>query len=84
MDPVVSDQQPVERTIGRRTPAPIGMPPTPEARAAWTAMAAYRTRAPKGVFIYRSHAAMAHDRERWAAEAIAVRVLLLQRSKLQL
>lgn len=74
MDPGVSDQQPIARTVGRRTQPPVGVPPTPEARAAWNAMAAYRTRAPKGVFSYRSHAEMASDRDRWTTEAIVARI----------
>jgi len=69
----VSDQQPIARTVGRRTPPPVGVAPTREARAAWQAMAAYRTHAPKGVFVYRSHAEMTRDRERWTAEAVAAR-----------
>jgi hypothetical protein len=36
-------------------------------------MAAYRTRAPKGVFAYDSHDQMTRDRERWEAEAVAGR-----------
>ncbi len=67
------DQQPIAKTVGRRVPPPVGAPPTAEARAAWTAMAAYRTRAPKGVFSYDSHDQMTRDRERWEAEAVARR-----------
>ena len=74
MDPALSDQQPIARTVGRRTPPPIGAPPTLEARAAWNALAAYRTRAPKGVFVYRSHEEMARDRDRWTTEAIVERI----------
>jgi hypothetical protein len=70
------DQQPIARTVGHRTPPPVGTPPTAEARAAWSAMAAYQTRAPKGVFIYESHEEMSRDRERWAAEALANRALV--------
>ncbi len=33
-------------------------------------MAAYRTRVPKGVFIYASHDEMTRDRERWESEAV--------------
>jgi hypothetical protein len=65
------DQQPIARVVGRRKPPPVGCPPSPEARAAWNAMAGYLTRAPKGVFVYRSHNDMARDRERWVAEAMA-------------
>jgi len=51
----------------------LGAPPSAEARAAWNALANYRTRAPKGVFIYASHEEMNSDRERWAAEAVVER-----------
>jgi len=67
------DQQPVAKTVGRRIPPPIGAPPTAEARAAWSDMAAFRTRVPKGVFTYDSHDAMTRDRDRWEAEAVARR-----------
>ncbi len=36
-------------------------------------MAGYRTRAPKGVFVYRRHDEMVRDRERWLAEAMAAK-----------
>ena len=67
------DQQPIAKTVGRRIPPPVGAPPAADARAAWTAMAAYRTRAPKGVFAYDSHDKMTRDRDRWEAEAVARR-----------
>lgn len=68
------DQQPISRTVGRRTLPPVGEPPTPEARAAWDALTAYhRTRTPKGVFVYHSHEEMAQDRDRWTTEAIVAR-----------
>jgi hypothetical protein len=73
MASTLRDQQPIARTVGRNVPPPMGAPPTAEARAAWTAMAAYRTRAPKGVFAYDSHDQMTRDRERWEAEAVARR-----------
>lgn len=73
MDPDLSDQQPIARTVGRRSPPRVGAPPTAEARAAWNAMAAYRTRVPKGVFVYSSHAEMAADRESWVVDAIVQR-----------
>ena len=73
MDPRIDDQQPIGRTVGRRVAAPIGMAPTPEARAAWDAMADFLTRAPKGVFRYASHEEMSRDREAWTATAIAER-----------
>ena len=74
MDSTPIDQQPIAKTVGRRRPPPVGAPPTAEARAAWSAMAAYRTRAPKGIFIYDSHDEMTRDRERWNAEAVADRL----------
>jgi hypothetical protein len=67
------DQQPIVKTVGRRIPPPIGTPPTAEARAAWSDMAAFRTCVPKGVFTYASHDAMTRDRERWEAELVARR-----------
>ena len=73
MDPRVHDQQPIARTVGRRVPPPIGEPPTREARAACDSMLAYRTRAPKGVFLYRTLEEMNRDRERWIVEAIVAR-----------
>ena len=73
MNPLLTDQQPIARIVGRRRQPAVGQPPDSEARAAWNAMAAYRTRVPKGVFYYRSHAEMTRDRDRWTAEAIAAR-----------
>jgi len=73
MDSTLRDQQPIAKTVGRRVPPPVGAPPTSEARAAWSNMAAFRTRVPKGVFTYGSHDEMTHDRERWEAEAVAGR-----------
>lgn len=63
------DQQPIQRTVGRRKERD-GQPLTPVDRTAMTANARYRTRAPKGVFIYSSHAQMAADRLRWTVDAI--------------
>lgn len=62
------DQQPVSRTIGRRR-QPEGLPDA-AARAAWTQMAQYRTRAPKGIFLYDNHAQMEADRLKWTVEAM--------------
>jgi hypothetical protein len=58
------------RVVGKRRAAPIGELPPRATREALTRMAAYRTRAPKGVFIYRSHEEANADRERWTVEAI--------------
>ncbi len=59
--------------VGRRTPPPLGNPPSPAARAAMASMARYLTRAPKGVFVYSSHAAANRDRDEWTIEAILAR-----------
>jgi hypothetical protein len=64
------------RCVGRRQRAPsstangLGQPPTAVAREAMTRMARYRTRVPKGVFIYASHEQANQDWERWRAEAM--------------
>lgn len=58
------------RVVGRRRQAPHGHPPSPAARDALTRMARYRTRAPKGVFRYRSHEEANADRERWTVDAV--------------
>ena len=44
--------------------------PSAEARAAMTANARYVTRAPKGIFFYKSHEEMIQDRERWTVDAV--------------
>jgi hypothetical protein len=67
-DPQASEK--FVRVVGRRTRAPEGQPPPAESRAAMASMARYRTRAPKGVFIYDSHEQANLDRERWIVEAI--------------
>ena len=53
------------RVLGKRRPTHAGSPPSAAARAAMTAMAQYRTGAPKGVFIYASHEAANRDWEQW-------------------
>lgn len=64
------------RQVGRRRRSPrsnattLGQPPRAAARAALTQMAQYRTRVPKGVFIYASHDAANQDWERWRIEAM--------------
>jgi len=58
------------RVIGRRSPPPLGEPPSAEARAALATLVQYRTCAPKGIFIYRSHDEMEADRLRWTVQAI--------------
>lgn len=66
------DQQPIQRTVGRRRPRETG-PPDAAARAALADMARYRTRAPKGVFIYRNAAEMEADRLKWLVDAMIAR-----------
>lgn len=63
------DQQPIRRTVGKRM-ARDGRPLTRADRAALSQQARYRTRAPKGVFIYYSAAEMDADRLRWTVDAI--------------
>jgi hypothetical protein len=67
------DQQPIQRVVGERVRPPPGTMPSAIARAAMTANAHYRTRAPKGIFFYESHAEMARDRERWTVDAIVAK-----------
>ena len=59
------------RVVGRRSPPPGGAFPSQEARKAMTQMAHYETRAPKGVFRYKSHEEANRDRDRWLALAMA-------------
>lgn len=73
MEYIPPDQQPIQRTVGKRKTPPLGRPPSPETRAAMAALARYRTRAPKGIFIYSSHEEMARDRERWTVQAMLER-----------
>jgi len=49
----VYDQQPIQRTVGHRQ-SRDGRTPSAVDRAAMTRLAQYRTRVPKGVFIYYS------------------------------
>jgi hypothetical protein len=67
---IPGDQQPIRRVIGKRVAPPPGAVPSEATRAAMDANAGYRTRAPKGLFFYESHAQMTRDRERWTVEAI--------------
>lgn len=64
-----SDEQPLQRIVGRRV-SRDGQPSSAEDRAALDQMGRYRTRAPKGVFIYRSAAEMDNDRLRWTVDAM--------------
>ncbi len=67
------DQQPIGRVVGRRLNPLPGQLPSAAARAAMTANARYRTRAPKGIFFYASHEEMIRDRERWTLERVIIR-----------
>jgi hypothetical protein len=58
------------RVVGRRSPPPPGELPGKPAREAMAQMAQYRTRAPKGVFHYKSHEEANRDRDRWLTEAM--------------
>jgi hypothetical protein len=62
------------RIVGRRSPPPAGELPSKAARDAMTAMAQYRTRAPKGVFHYKTHEDANRDRDRWLIEAMVANV----------
>lgn len=72
------DQQPIRLTVGKRSPRGLA-PPDAASRAAMTRMAQYRTRVPKGIFFYDTHAQMTADRERWRVEAIVERTRSLVR-----
>ena len=64
------------KVVGQRTQSPrstatdLGQPPSAEARAAMTRMANYRTRVPKGVYVYGSHEEANRDWERWRLATI--------------
>lgn len=61
------------RVVGSRRRPPLGEPPTLEAQRAFASLLRYRTRAPKGVFVYRDHESMDADRTRWTVEAVVER-----------
>lgn len=63
------------RVVGRRSPPPAGELPSRAARDAMTAMAQYQTRAPKGVFRYKSHEDANRDRDRWLTDAMVAKAL---------
>ena len=71
-EPNSSTMTAFSRTIGRRQPPPVGAlrAPCAEERAWIEVMARQRTRVPKGVFRYRSHAEANADWERWQVDAI--------------
>ncbi len=67
------DQQPIQRVIGRRVAPPSGQFPSAAIRAAMDANLLYRTRVPKGIFVYQNHEEMTRDRELWTLEAMLAR-----------
>ena len=65
------DQQPIQRTVGKRKSREgqqLTGVDSQAARAAMTRNASYYMRAPKGVFYYSSHEEMAADRLRWTVD----------------
>jgi len=64
------EQQPIGRTVGRRTAPRAGALPSAETRAAMDSWAKRLTRAPKGIYRYTNHDDMEHDRDRWQAAAM--------------
>lgn len=69
---LVSGQQPIQRTVGRRK-ARDGQPLSAADRAAMARNARYLMRAPKGVFRYDSAEAMDADRLRWTVDLMVER-----------
>jgi hypothetical protein len=70
-DPVTGEE--FIEVVGKRRQRPLDEPPSARDREMLGAMAQYRTRAPKGIFLYRSHAEMDADRLRWTVEAMVER-----------
>ena len=70
--PRSSDGSPM-KIIGRRLQHVGDGPPSLEAREAMGEMARYRTRVPKGIFIYRSHDEANADCERWLVDAMVAK-----------
>lgn len=72
------------KVVGRRSAGPrstathLGKPPSVEARAAMTRMANYRTRVPKGVYVYSSHEEANHDWDRWRLETMQANSRILR------
>jgi hypothetical protein len=64
------EQQPIARTVGRRTLPRAGELPSAETRAAMDSWAGRLTRVPKGVYRYASHDDMERDRDRWQTAAM--------------
>jgi hypothetical protein len=64
------EQQPIARTVGRRTLPRAGELPSAETRAAMDSWAGRLTRVPKGVYRYANHDDMERDRDRWQTAAM--------------
>lgn len=64
------EQQPIGRTVGRRTPPGAGALPSAETGAAMDSCANRVTRAPKGIYRYSNPDDMERDRDRWLAAAM--------------
>ena len=69
MDRDVDDER-FLRVVGKRKRPEPGVPPSRIARQAMGEMARYRTRAPKGIFLYRSHEEANRDRDAWLMDAM--------------
>lgn len=69
---LVSGQQPIQRTVGRRK-ARDGQPLSAADRAAMARNVRYLMRAPKGVFRYDSAETMDADRLRWTVDLMVER-----------
>lgn len=65
------------RTVGRRKPRDIGkLGPLTDQEQAWLlSFASHRTRAPKGIFRYRTHEEANADWDRWNAQLVAETVV---------
>jgi len=56
--------------VGKRKQSEPGDLPPAATREAMTSLLQYATRAPKGVFVYRSHEEANRDRDKWTVEAM--------------
>ncbi len=72
---IAFDQQPLQRVVGRRQTRPMGQPRSPDTalQALLVELSRTRTRTPKGIFRYRTHAEANRDQERWRALAVVAR-----------
>ena len=70
------DQQPLQRTVGRRQSPALnesGKGPSASLQALLLELSATRTRVPKGVFRYTTHEEANRDQERWRAATVVAR-----------